>query len=301
MTTNAPAPTGAGLWWEAARPRTLPLAAAPVLVGTALAIAAGEARWLPALAALVGVLLLQVAANFANDLFDAESGADGDDRIGPARAVHQGWISPDQMRQATLAALGAATGVGLYLVWVAGWPVVAIGAFGIAVAMAYTGGPYPLGYHGLGDLAVFVCFGLIAVAGTYYVQALHVPALAVLAGVPVGAVATAVLVVNNVRDIASDTRAGKRTLAVRFGRGAGVAEYAILLGVAHLVPVWLWWRGDVSVGVLASLLTLPVAFRLVRGMREPTDGPRMNARLAATAKLGLVHAALFAAGILVPA
>ena len=118
---------------------------------------------------------------------------------------------------------------------------------------------------------------------------------------PVGALATAVLVVNNVRDVASDTRAGKRTLAVRFGRDAGVAEYALLLAVAQLVPVWLWWRGDVSVGVLASLLTVPIAVRLALGMREPVDGPRMNERLASTAKLGLLHAALFAAGMLVPA
>jgi 1,4-dihydroxy-2-naphthoate octaprenyltransferase len=301
MTAAAPpAPTGLRLWWQAARPRTLPLAAAPVLVGTALAAAADEARWLPALAALVGGVLLQIGANFANDLFDAKSGADAEDRIGPPRAVQQGWITPVQMGQATGAALGAATGVGLYLVLVAGWPVVAVGLFAIVVALAYTGGPFPLGYHGLGDLTVFVCFGLVAVAGTYYVQALHVPALALVAGVPVGALATAVLVVNNVRDIESDTRAGKRTLAVRLGREAGVAEYAGLLCLAHLVPVGLLWNGDVSVGVLASLATAPFALRLALGMRGPSDGPNMNERLAATARLGLIHATLFAAGILVP-
>jgi 1,4-dihydroxy-2-naphthoate octaprenyltransferase len=301
VTASAPpAPSGLRLWWEAARPRTLPLAAAPVLVGTALAVAGGEVRWLPAFAALVGGLLLQIGANFANDLFDAKSGADGEDRIGPPRAVQQGWIKPAQMWQATLMALGAATGVGLYLATVGGWPIVAIGVFAIATALAYTGGPYPLGYHGLGDLTVFVCFGLVAVTGTYYVQALHVPTLAFAAGVPIGAFATAVLVVNNVRDIASDTRAGKRTLAVRLGRDAGVAEYALLLCVAHVVPIALWWNGAVSVGVLASLATAPAALRLVVAMRQPSDGPSMNERLAATARLGLIHGALFAAGIVVP-
>lgn len=256
-----------------------------------------EARGLPALAALGGMLWLQIAANFANDLFDAEKGADADDRIGPPRAVQMGWVTPAQMRVATGIALAAATTLGLYLIAVGGWPIVAIGVFAIATALAYTGGPYPLGYHGLGDLAVFVCFGLVAVGGTYYVQALAWPALALGVAIPVGAFATAVLVVNNVRDIASDTRAGKRTLAVRWGRNAGVAEYAGLLALGQVTPVLLWWAGAVSPWVLLSLLTLPRSVQLIRGIRTETAGPAMNQQLAATAQLGLAHAALFAFGL----
>lgn len=291
------APSGLALWWHAARPRTLPLAATPVLVGTALAVRENASQAGPAIAALVGALLLQVASNFANDLFDAESGADSDDRIGPPRAVQMGWIAPQQMRHATALVIVAALLTGVYLVSVGGALILAIGIFAIIVALAYTAGPFPLGYHGLGDIAVFVCFGPIAVGGTYYVQTLHWPTLALVAAIPVGAFATAVLVVNNVRDIVSDTRAGKRTLAVRFGRDAGIAEYASLMVLAHAIPVTMWMLGDAPVSVLLSLATAVPAYYRVRAIQATQDGPGMSAQLAATAQLGLVHATLFSLGL----
>ena len=207
-----PGPTSAmprrSRWLLAARPATLPAAVVPVAVGTACAAALGGARIGPALAALFGALCLQIAANFANDVFDYEKGADTDDRMGPLRAVQAGLIAPQAMRRGLLVAVLAATASGIYLTAHAGAAVVAIGICSIIAAVAYTGGPYPLGYHGLGDLFVLVFFGFVAVCGTVFVQLGSVPGLAWLCAVPVGALATAILVVNNVRDIATDRRAG---------------------------------------------------------------------------------------------
>ena len=281
-------------WVAAARPKTLPAAATPVIVGCACAHAAGGVAWGPALAALGGALALQVGANFANDVFDAEHGADGADRIGPVRAVAAGLISASAMKRAMVAAFAVAMAFGVYLASVAGWPVIAIGLASIAAAIAYTGGPWPLGYHGLGDVFVFAFFGVVAVCGTAFVQLGHVPALAVWACVPVGSLSTAILVVNNVRDRAGDTRAGKRTLAVRFGRNAGIAEYALLVALAYAIPLVLapghWLR-------LLPLATLPLALVRVRGLARAVSGPEHDAILAATAQLLLVHGVLFAVGL----
>jgi len=208
-------------WLLAARPRTLAVSVAPVAVGSAVAVSEGGARAGPALAALAGALLLQVGSNFANDLFDFEKGVDTEARIGPARATQLGLLSPRQMRLGTAAVFAAAAGVGLILVWMAGWPVAVVGAVSILAAVTYTGGPWPFGYHGLGEVAVFGFFGVVAVVGTDYVQTLALSGRALAASVPVGALATAILVVNNVRDIESDRRAGKRTLSVRLGRRGG--------------------------------------------------------------------------------
>src|SRR3954452_12442767 len=201
-------------WISAARLRTLPAAIVPVAVGTACAKACGAISWGPALAALGGALAIQIGTNFANDVFDAESGADGPDRIGPLRAVSAGLISAAAMKRAMIAAFAVASVFGLYLTATVGWPIVIVGVASIAAGIAYTGGPWPLGYHGLGDLFVMVFFGFVAVCGTAFVQLGSVPCLALAAAVPVGALATAILVVNNVRDRATDERAGKRTLAV---------------------------------------------------------------------------------------
>src|SRR5262249_51411853 len=195
-------------WIAAARLRTLPAAVVPVVVGTACAAASGGMALGPALAALGGALAIQIGTNFANDVFDAERGADGPDRIGPVRAVAAGLITPAAMKRAMIAAFGIATALGVYLIAVAGWPVVAIGVASILSGIAYTGGPWPLGYHGLGDAFVLVFFGFVAVCGTAFVQLDHVPWLAIVAAVPVGALATAILVVNNLRDRATDERAG---------------------------------------------------------------------------------------------
>ncbi|HEX4455827.1 MAG TPA: 1,4-dihydroxy-2-naphthoate polyprenyltransferase [Kofleriaceae bacterium] len=282
------------IWLQAARPKTLPAAATPVIVGTACAHACGGVAWGPALAALGGALALQIGANFANDAFDAEKGADGADRIGPVRAVAAGLISASAMKRAMVIAFAVAMLFGIYLTSVAGWPIVAIGLASIAAAVAYTGGPWPLGYHGLGDVFVFGFFGIVAVCGTAFVQLGRVPELAWWASVPVGALATAILVVNNVRDRAGDARAGKRTLAVRFGRSAGIVEYALLVAVAYAIPAVL---APNHLARLLPLISLPVGIARVRGLARAATGAEHNALLAATAQLLLVHGALFAAGL----
>ncbi len=296
LETSPHAPGGLQSWLLAARLRTLPVAAAPVAVGTALAIADGRARALPASAALLGALLIQIGANFANDVFDFERGADTHARIGPPRAAQLGLLTPREMKVGTAAAFGCAALVGVYLVAVGGWPIALIGALSIAAGLAYTGGPFAFGYRGLGEVAVFAFFGIAAVCGTYFVQALTLPPLAVAAALPIGAFATAVLVVNNLRDVDTDRSAGKRTLAVRFGPRAARFEYAALLGFAYAMLPVLWLAGASGFALLLPLATLPFAVRLVRTVSTASDGPTLNAALARTAALEVAFAALLAAG-----
>src|SRR6185369_469718 len=194
----------------------------PVLVGTAVAHRSASANLAVGVVALASALFIQIGANYANDVFDAEKGADGPDRVGPTRAVAAGLVSARAMRAAMWTSFAVATGLGAILVWLAGWPVLVIGVASIVAAIAYTGGPYPLGYHGLGDVFVMVFFGLVAVVGTVFVETREITALAWIAAVPVGALSTAILVVNNVRDRETDARAGKRTLAVRLGKRGGL-------------------------------------------------------------------------------
>ena len=283
-------------WWLAMRPATLTASAAPVLVGSGAAWADGVFSFWPALAALLGASLLQVGANFANDVFDFERGADTHDRLGPQRATQQGWITAAQMKRAMWLAFAGAAVVGVYLTYVAGWPVFALGLLSIAAAYLYTGGPRPYGYLGLGDLAVFVFFGFGAVAGTYYVQALSVSSLAWIASIPIGALATAILVVNNLRDIETDARANKHTLAVRLGDGPTRRYYLLLLAVAYLAPVWLWWSGRADTWVLLPLLSLPLAVQLAARMRHDS-GLALNGSLVRTARLEVVYGLLFALGL----
>ena len=282
------------VWIAAARPRTLPAAVVPVAVGTACAAAVGAVAWGPALAALAGAVAIQIGTNFANDVFDAERGADGPDRIGPVRAVAAGLIAPAAMKRAMIAAFAIAAAFGLYLTAVAGWPVAAIGIAPIAAGIAYTGGPWPLGYHGLGDVFVMVFFGLVAVCGTAFVQLGEVPALAVWAALPVGALATAILVVNNLRDRAGDARAGKRTLAVRLGRGGAIVEYAVLVAIAYAVPLGLAIHRPWAA---LPVVTAPLAMKRVRDLAGCADGPSFNRALAATAGLLVAHGVLFALGL----
>jgi 1,4-dihydroxy-2-naphthoate octaprenyltransferase len=283
-------------WWLAVRPATLTASAAPVFVGAGVAWSQGVFSLGPALAALLGASLLQVGANFANDVFDFERGADTVERLGPQRATQQGWITPEQMKRAMWLAFAAATLTGLYLTYVAGWPVLALGLLSIAAAYLYTGGPRPYGYLGLGDLAVFLFFGLGAVAGTYYVQALSVSRLALIASIPIGALATAILVVNNLRDIETDARAGKHTLAVRLGERATRAYYFALLLVAYVVPLLLWWRGLAGPQALLPWLSLPLALRLASRLRHER-GLALNGCLVRTARLEVVFGLLFALGL----
>ncbi len=284
-------------WVLAARPKTLSAAVVPVVVGTACAEAAGGVRWAPALAAFGGALLLQIGANFANDVFDFEKGADTAERLGPTRAVQSGLLSPRAMRAGMLLVFALALSIGAYLTSVAGFAILIIGLASIASAIAYTGGPYPLGYHGLGDLFVFVFFGLVAVGGTAFVQLGSVPELALFSALPVGALATAILVVNNLRDIDTDRRAGKRTLAVRFGERGALGEYFGLLALSYATPVLLVVRHALGWPALLPLVSLPSALALGRAVSRER-GVALNPLLARTAKLLLVFGVLLAAGII---
>ncbi len=292
---SAPSPLQA--WLLAARPKTLPAGLVPVAVGTALAAHAGAAALGPALAALLAALLVQVGTNLANDYYDFQKGADNAHRLGPARATQRGWLRPGQVLAGAALVLILAGICGVYLTWVAGWPALAIGLVSIACAVAYTGGPYPLAYHGLGDLFVLIFFGFVATAGTTYVQALSVDAAVFLAAAPVGLLATAILVVNNLRDRATDAAAGKRTLAVRLGGPAARAEYTALLALSYLVPVLAVATGVGGWGWLLPLLTLPLALKNTWAIWT-TDGAALNPYLGATAKLELIFGLLLSAGIL---
>lgn len=289
--------TPAQAWVLAARPKTLPAALAPVIVGIGLAYADGAFSPLPALAAAVGALLIQIGVNLANDYFDYVKGIDTTDRTGPTRVTQSGLIPPDRVKIGMILTFAAAATVGVYLTAVAGWPILVIGIASIVSAIAYTGGPYPLGSHGLGDLFVFIFFGLVAVAGTYYVQALTVTPLVLAAAVPMGSLATAILVVNNLRDIDTDRRAAKRTLAVMIGPRATRLEYVLLLAAAYIVPVWHWFADGESAWALLPLASLPLAFQLVRMIYGGAAGSALNDALAKTARLELIFSLLFAAGL----
>ena len=301
MNTSSPGRVRAdslGAWLLALRPATLPAAVAPVAIGTAVAFAHGGFRLGPATAALAGALLLQILANLSNDLFDYEKGADTDERLGPVRAVQAGLLSPARVRAGVILTITLSLLVGTYLTLVAGPMIVAIGIAAIVAALAYTGGPYPLGYNGLGEVFVVVFFGFTAVCGTTFVQLCHVPALAWWSAIPPGLLASAILVVNNVRDRNTDARAGKRTLAVRWGRRAAVVEYGGLLAGSYVVPVVVTASGLAGWTALAPLVTLPMAYRLMVQVSSE-EGRRLNRRLVGTARLMLGFALLFAIGLAV--
>jgi 1,4-dihydroxy-2-naphthoate octaprenyltransferase len=288
---------GAGAWLLAARPATLTASLTPVLVGTAVAASQGEARLLPALTALVAALLIQVGTNFANDAFDFEQGADTAERYGPLRAAQAGLLSPAALRAATLVVFAAAALIGLYLIARGGWPIAALGLLGLLAGYAYTGGPLRLGYHGLGDPLVFLFFGVFAVWGTHRVQTLGPAGLALAASIPIGLLATALIAVNNLRDIDTDRRADKRTLAVRLGSIGARRYYALLLAGSYLALPGLWWMGAPSASFWLPLLTAPMAWRLWRKVRVG-EGAALNLVLAGTARLELVFGALMAGGLL---
>ena len=291
-------PGSPGAWVMAVRPQTLPVSIGPVLVGTAVAHAEGGVHAGAAMAAGLGALCLQIGSNFANDVFDFEKGADTEERIGPPRAAQLGLLSPAQLKRGMFVVFALATLAGLYLTSVAGPVILAVGAVSILAAIAYTGGPYPLGYHGLGDAAVFLFFGLVAVVGTTFVQTGTLPMLAWLCAVPVGAFATAILVVNNLRDVDTDTVAGKRTLAVRFGRSGARAEYAFLVWGALLFPVGLWFAVGLSPWVLLPFACFPRVARIFGVVNTSEEGPALNEALAATAQTGFLFSLLLSIGLI---
>jgi 1,4-dihydroxy-2-naphthoate octaprenyltransferase len=288
-------------WLLAFRPATLPVGAAPVVLGAAAAFAwarahGGAFRALPALAALVGALLIQIGTNLANDVFDHEKGADTAARLGPVRATQAGLLRARHVRLGMVASFALAVVVGVYLTLSAGLAVVAIGVLSVLSGVLYTGGPWPLGYHGLGDVFVLVFFGPVAVCGTALVACGTVPSEAVFASVSAGALATAVLVVNNVRDAPTDVRAGKRTLVVRFGRAFGVGEYGALLAAALLAPVAMVVLGVVGGLALLPLATAPAALLLLRAVAR-REGAALNPYLGRTAALLLGYSALLSLGL----
>lgn len=284
------------VWVMAARPATLPAAIAPVIVGGAVAAALGAFRLLPFLAALIASTLIQIGTNFANDYFDFHKGADTAERIGPTRVTQSGLVRAAAVRNAMVLTFGLAALVGLYLVFVGGWPILLVGVLSIAAGVLYTGGPWPLGYHGLGDLFVYLFFGLIAVGGTVYVQTGAVPLLALLAALPIANLVTAILVVNNLRDIATDRAAGKYTLAVIFGVRFARIEYVVLvIGAYALLPLCL--LGGATVWVLLPLATLPLALPQLRAVAMEA-GPPLNRALKGTGQLELAFGLLLALGLL---
>ncbi|MBA3809968.1 MAG: 1,4-dihydroxy-2-naphthoate polyprenyltransferase [Solirubrobacterales bacterium] len=282
----------------AARVRTLPAAIAPVLVGTSLALGAGHFRALAFIAALLGAVLIQVGTNLSNDYSDARRGADTEDRLGPVRVTAGGLLPPSQVLIATYVSFALAVGCGAYLVAVAGPELIAVGAASILAGVLYTGGPRPYGYEGLGEVFVFLFFGIVAVAGSYFVQVQRLPWEAFVCAVPVGLLASAILVVNNVRDLETDRRAGKRTLAVRLGRERTRMLYGAMLVGAFIVAPLPWAFGSLDGWLLAPWAAAPLALRLARVVRSRTDGPALNGALAGTGALQLVFCLLFAAGIL---
>jgi 1,4-dihydroxy-2-naphthoate octaprenyltransferase len=283
-------------WVGAMRLRTLPAAVAPVVVGTSLAWRDGRFDAPAALLCLAFALLIQVGTNFSNDYHDFMKGADTAGRVGPRRAVAAGLISPGAMRGASLLVMAAAFAVGLGLVGRGGPWLIAVGAVSIVCGFAYTGGPYPLGYHGFGDVCVFIFFGLVAVCATYFVQAGRVSGDAILAAVPVGLLATNILLVNNYRDMETDAAAGKRTLVVRLGRGFARGQHALSLLVAMGVPYLFYIRGG-SGWTLLPVGLAPLAWSQVKQLRAARAPADQIALLGRTAGFLALFAALFAAGV----
>jgi 1,4-dihydroxy-2-naphthoate octaprenyltransferase len=289
--------SAARIWLMAARVRTLPAAVAPVLVGTALAIHDGDFDGFAFACALLGAIFIQVGTNLSNDYSDARRGADAEDRLGPVRVTAGGLVPPRQVLHATYVSFGLAVACGIYLIVVAGPVLLLIGAASIVAGVLYTGGPRPYGYEGLGEVFVFLFFGLVAVTGSYYVQIQDLPWEAFALAVPVGLLAAAILVVNNVRDIDSDRRAGKRTLAVRLGRERARTLYGVMVYAAFALAL-VAWLGKLGPWLLLPLIVSPLALDLVRTVRSHTDGPTLNDALARTGMLQLGFCLLFSAGIL---
>jgi 1,4-dihydroxy-2-naphthoate octaprenyltransferase len=300
MTSSNPAAISSDTWkpWVlAARPKTLPAAVAPVLVGTAVAIHENGFAPLFAVMALVTALLLQIAANLANDALDSRKGTDTADRLGPTRVTSSGMVPEKAVLTATGLVLMLSVLSGSVLVWRGGWPLLVLGLAAIVCAVAYTGGPFPLGYLGLGEVFVFMFFGPVAVTGSAWVQTLELTPLAVAVSIPIGALATGILVVNNLRDLQTDAASGKRTIAVRIGPRRTRHEYALLILVALASPPMFWLAGWLSWWWLITIATWPLAWFLMQQVYRQR-GPSLNQTLAATARLQLFYSILLSASLI---
>jgi 1,4-dihydroxy-2-naphthoate octaprenyltransferase len=287
------------VWVLAARPKTLPAAAAPVLVGSAAALVGGGFHLGVFCAALLAALLLQVGANLANDVFDFHKGADAHQRLGPTRVTQAGLLLPEQVYRGMWLVFGVASLLGLYLIWMAGWPILVIGVASILAAIAYTGGPFPFGYYGLGEFFVFLFFGLAAVCGTYYAHLHSLDILAIVSSLPMGFLITAILVVNNLRDIETDRLAGKRTLAVRLKVPGTRVEFLLLIIAAYTTSLVMWLTNLSTVWIMLSWLSLPLAISMIQ-MIWKVSGRPLNLALAGTGRLTLIYAVLFSLGLIIP-
>jgi 1,4-dihydroxy-2-naphthoate polyprenyltransferase len=296
LPSHGPARSSALVWLQAIRPKTLSAGAVPVIIGIGLAYGQGSGRLLPAVAALAGALLIQIGTNLSNDYYDFKRGADTSERLGPVRVTQNGLIAPQVVLAAGLLCFAAAFAVGLYLVALGGWPIAALGAASLLCGFAYTGGPVPLAYVGLGDVFVLAFFGFGAVGGTYFVQTGSLTPAVASASIPAGALGTAILVVNNLRDAATDAKAGKRTLVVRWGALAGKVEYCAMLTAAFAAPLVMWLLGSSRGWPLLSWLSAPLALPpLQRVLKQ--HGAALNPALGGTARLQLAFGILFAFGL----
>ena len=284
-------------WILPARPKTLPAAASPVILGTALSYHDGIFHSFILLMTLLGAVLIQIGANFANDVYDFEKGSDRADRLGPQRATQSGLIPPEDMKKAMWRIFALAIGVGFYLAYIGGWPIVFIGLASIAAGIAYTGGPYPLGYHGWGDVFVFIFFGLIAVPGSYYLQTGIITSTSLWLGAALGMLSTAILVVNNIRDMETDIVTGKKTLAVRWGKSFSHIEFSILVIIPFIIPLCMWWNTRYNMSLLITLFALPIAVHLIIQLISKT-GRELNKVLAGTARFLFIFTILFSLGLI---
>jgi 1,4-dihydroxy-2-naphthoate octaprenyltransferase len=284
------------IWIGAARPKTLWAAVAPVIIGTAMAYGDGKFHILAALISLIAAILIQIGTNFANDYFDFLKGADTKDRLGPTRATGAGLIKPHIMRNAFITVFALAFVIGLYLIWRAGWPILLIGVLSIISGILYTAGPYPLAYRGLGDIFVLVFFGPVAVGGTYYVQALDITTPVVIAGLSPGLISTALLTVNNLRDIHSDGRAGKKTLAVRFGAFFTRIEYLSVMGIACFMPAVLIIINPDHPYALAAMSVFLFALPSIHAVLFDEISAELNKVLTQTGKILLIYSIIFSLG-----
>lgn len=289
-------PHGWRIWWTAARPRTLTIAATPVLLGSAIAWAEGAPHgWLAALAALACALLIQAGTNLHNDAADYERGTDTAERVGPLRVTAAGWARPREVRGVALVAFATAFALGIYLVGVGGWPILAIGLASLAAGWAYSGGPRPISHTPLGEVFVWVFFGVVAVAGSHWLQAGRLSALALAGGGALGSLAAAVLMLNNYRDLAGDVAAGRRTLAAVLGPAGARRAYALLMLAPFAAPPWLALHGHF--GAWLALLALPQCVALARRVAVSAPGPALNLLLAGTARAEFAFGLLLAIGI----
>jgi 1,4-dihydroxy-2-naphthoate octaprenyltransferase len=290
-------PQGWRVWWTAARPRTLSISVTPVVLGTAIAWSEGAAHaWLPALAALLCALLIQAGTNLHNDAADFERGNDTPERVGPLRVTAAGWAPPADVRHVAIAAFAAAFALGSYLVAVGGWPILVIGLTSLAAGWAYSGGPRPISHTPLGELFVWIFFGLGAVAGSHWLQAQQLSVMALLGGAALGSLAAAVLMVNNYRDLDGDIRAGRRTLAAVLGAAGARRAYAAMMLAPFAVPLLFAAQG--RVGALLAFGALPLCARVVARIARGETGAALNLLLAGTARAGFVFGLLLAVGVM---